>query len=147
MDIKQNLIDLNAVQVNVSVNDWRDAIRVAAVPLITHRYIEPRYVETIIKNTEQDGPYYVLDEAPLAMPHAHPEDGVLKTGFSLVTLASPISFEGSVPVDIVMMFGAINGEMHISEGLQAILLLIEQGQKLAAIRKADSVAAVLNALG
>lgn len=146
MDIKRNLIDLNAIQVNIAVDDWRDAIRVAAVPLITHRYIEPRYCETIIRNTEQDGPYYVFDEAPLAMPHAHPEDGVLKTGFSLVTLESPISFEGSVPVDVVMMFGAINVEMHISEGLQAILLLIEQGQKLAAIRKADSVASILNVI-
>ena len=49
------------------------------------------------------------------MPHARPENGVLQTGFSLVTLEQPVAFghQENDPVDIVIGFAAVNKTSHI----------------------------------
>ncbi|CAM3747133.1 Mannitol-specific cryptic phosphotransferase enzyme IIA component [Klebsiella quasivariicola] len=55
-----------------TIDTWENAIRLAAEPLLAQEYIT-----AILKSHEEIGPYYVL--APgLAMPHARPEQGVLR---------------------------------------------------------------------
>lgn len=75
--------------------------------------VEPRYYQAILDGVEQFGPYFVI--APgLAMPHGRPEEGVKKTGFSLVTLKKPLEFnhEDNDPVDILITMAAVDANTH-----------------------------------
>lgn len=65
------------------ISSWQEAVQLSAAPLLAAQAIGSEYVDAIIRSHEEIGPYYVL--APgLAMPHARPEQGVHKTGLSLL---------------------------------------------------------------
>jgi len=51
----------------------------------------------------------------LAMPHARPNDSVLETGMSLVTLAEPVSFGHAKndPVRVVFGLAALDHDKHL----------------------------------
>jgi len=74
------------------------------------------------------------------MPHARPEDGVIKPGFALVTLATPVEFGNSEndPVDIVVAFGAIDKEKHV-EALVKIANLLGNPMTVTNIRNARTI--------
>ena len=56
------------------VDNWKDAIRLAADPLLQNQYIFEEYINEMIVNVEKLGPYIVI--APkIAIPHARPEAG------------------------------------------------------------------------
>ena len=79
------------IQLKVSVSDWAEAVQAAGNILVEAGKCEKGYVQAMIDAVKDLGPYMVL--APgLAMPHARPEDGVLETGISLVTLENPVEF-------------------------------------------------------
>ena len=65
------------------------------------------------------GPYIIL--APgLAMPHARPEEGVIKTSFALVTLSEPVYFDGEDEgVSVLITLAGSDSDKHM-EGLMEI---------------------------
>jgi mannitol operon transcriptional antiterminator len=102
------------IALNVAVKDWQEAIRAAGQLLVETGGVEPRYVEGMIRTAEELGPYIVI--APgIALPHARPEEGVIKNCFSLITLSSPVDFgnEDNDPVLVVIAFGATDQESHV----------------------------------
>ncbi|NHX33303.1 PTS transporter subunit EIIA, partial [Escherichia coli] len=116
MGFKQSLIDNNSIQLQASADNWRDAIKIGTDLLIASGAIKPSYHEAIINSMEKLGPYICI--APnLALPHARPEDGVLKTAFALVTLEKPIVFDGEdEPVDVLITLAGSSSDEHM-EGL------------------------------
>lgn len=145
MSIKQVLQEANAIQTGVRASDWRQAIALAAQPLISGGYVKASYPEAVIANTLTHGAYYVFEEG-IAIPHARPEMGVMKDCFSLLLLEEPISFDGSDKADIVIMFGARDSNAHIEEGIRAIVSLLDNEETLARLRRASSVAEVIDIL-
>ncbi|MCE0492080.1 PTS sugar transporter subunit IIA [Pantoea sp. Mb-10] len=145
MSIKQLLQEADAIQVGITTSDWREAIALAASPLVKGGYLQPSYPEAVIANTLTHGAYYVFDEG-IAIPHARPESGVLKDCFSLVVLTHPISFQGSEKADIVILFGARDSNAHIEEGIRAIVTLLDDEQTLVRLRHASSAAEVIDIL-
>lgn len=108
------LLPASHVFLDVDCEDWRDAIRQAARPLLDLGYIEARYVSAMISGVEKYGPYDVL--APgFAVPHASPEDGAVKMGMSLVRLREPVAFAGDEksPVRFVCVLSAVDGKTHL----------------------------------
>lgn len=102
------------IALSVRANDWREAIRVAGQLLVETGGVEPRYIEGMIRTAEELGPYIVI--APgIALPHARPEEGVIKNCFSLITLSPPVEFgnENNDPVVVVIAFGATDHEAHV----------------------------------
>lgn len=142
MSIKQLLMEADAIQVGIQATDWRQVIALAAKPLIQGGYLQPAYADAVIANTLEHGAYYVFEEG-IAIPHARPESGVLKNCFSLILLAEPISFQGSDKADIVILFGARDGNAHIEEGIRAIVELLESDETLARLRQASNPAEVM----
>nr|WP_024968313.1 PTS sugar transporter subunit IIA [Pantoea sp. IMH] len=145
MTIKQLLIDAQAIQVGVKEKDWQKIICLAAQPLVAHGYIEERYGQAVIESTLEHGAYYVFDEG-IAMPHARPECGVIKNGFSLVVLDEPVQFYDSDKADIVIMFAACDSNSHIEEGIRAIVSLLDDEEVLRQLRQArtpEQVVAIL----
>lgn len=146
MTIKQILMEANAIQINIDVANWQEAIEIAAAPLISGGYIHESYKNEVIKNTEDYGPYYVFGDEGLAIPHARPDSGVIKNGFSLVLLNKPISIKGSDAVDILVMFGATNSNEHIKEGLVEIVEMLDDKVKMDRLRNAESIDEVIKIL-
>lgn len=145
MTIKQVLQEADAIQIGVRTSDWRQAIALAAQPLIRGGYVKASYPDAVIANTLKHGAYYVFEEG-IAIPHARPESGVVKDCFSLLLLAEPVSFDGSDKADIVIMFGARDSNAHIEEGIRAIVSLLDNETTLARLRQANSVAEVIDIL-
>ncbi len=117
--LKESLIENNSIKLNQSAADWKAAIKIGTDLLERAGTIEPRYCDTIISNIEKMGPYIIL--APgLAMPHARPEEGVIKTSFALVTLKEPVVFEGEdEPVSVLITLAGSDSDKHM-EGLMEI---------------------------
>lgn len=145
MSIKQFLSRHPFIQVKKEINAWNEIIATAATPLIAGGFVTAEYPQAVINNTLEYGAYYVFDEG-IAIPHARPESGVIKDCFSLVTLSQPVSIHGSEPVDIIVMFGGVNGDSHITEGIASIVGLLEQEETLLQIRQATTAEEILGLL-
>ncbi|WP_038909155.1 PTS sugar transporter subunit IIA [Dickeya oryzae] len=124
MKFKQSLIDNDSVLLHASAVDWREAIKLGTDMLIASGAVEPRYHEAIISSIEKMGPYIVI--APqFAMPHARPENGVNRTAFALVTLTTPVKFEGEdEPVDVLITLAGSTSDEHM-EGLMEVTQILE----------------------
>lgn len=107
------LVKTENIQILDHVSDWKEAIHIAAKPLIGGGYIEPRYVDAIFKSTEKFGPYYVL--APeIAMPHASSEDGVIAKQISLLVLKNSIKFsEDGYDVRLIFVLATPDSHSHL----------------------------------
>lgn len=109
----ENLLKLENIQISEKVENWEKAIELAVRPLVKGNYVEERYIQEIIKNTEKYGPYYVL--APeIAMPHARPEQGVLEKQIAVTVLRTPIKFsEDGFQVRILITLAASDNKSHL----------------------------------
>lgn len=117
--LKESLIENNSVLLNQTANNWKAAIKLGTDLLEKSGAIEPRYYTNIVSKIEEMGPYIIL--APgLAMPHARPEEGVIKTSFALVTLTEPVYFDGEdEPVSVLITLAGSDSDKHM-EGLMEI---------------------------
>lgn len=124
MNFKQSLIENQSIKLNQSASNWEDAIKIGTDILIASGAIEPRYYDNIIGKIKEMGPYIIL--APgLAMPHARPEEGVIKTSFALVTLKEPVYFEGDdEPVYVLVTLAGSDSDQHM-QGLMEITQVLD----------------------
>ncbi|MBF0751289.1 MULTISPECIES: PTS sugar transporter subunit IIA [unclassified Pasteurella] len=122
--LKESLIANNSIKLNQTASDWKAAIKIGTDLLEVSGAIEPRYYDTIISNIEKMGPYIIL--APgLAMPHARPEEGVIKTAFALVTLKEPIYFDGEDdPIYVLITLAGSDSDQHM-QGLMEITQVLD----------------------
>ncbi len=137
------LITSGTIAVGKEVRDWEDAVRTGGLMMVNAGMVNNNYVEAIIANHKEIGPYFVI--APgIAMPHAKPENGVLKTGYALITLKKPVLFgdKENDPVDILIFAGAINREEHNQEVIPQVAELCDSEKYIDALRKADSKSGV-----
>ncbi|OLQ91625.1 hypothetical protein BIY21_13245 [Vibrio ponticus] len=144
--LKQLLVETDAIQLQVETNDWKEALAIAAKPLLQHKVIEPEYLEAITNTTQESGPYYVFEDEMFALPHARPEQGVNKMGFSLVTLKHPISINSSPEVDMIIMLSAVDSRSHIEQGLRPIFEMLSNDDARSKIRMATTREEVLSVL-
>ncbi len=142
MAFKQSLIENNSILLQAKVDTWQQAIKLGTDMLIASNAIKPSYYDAIINCIKKSGPYIII--APnFAMPHARPEDGVNRTAFALVTLRSPIYFDGEEePVDVLVTLAGSSSDQHI-EGLVEVTQIIEDnnsesGINLEPLRKCRS---------
>lgn len=150
MKFKQSLLENDSVLLNAVASDWRSAIKLGTDMLIRSGAVEPRYHDAIIGSIEKMGPYIVI--APqFAMPHARPEDGVKRTAFALVTLTTPVKFEGEEePVDVLVTLAGSTSDEHM-EGLMEVTQVLEDensesGINLDKLRSCQSTADVFHVI-
>ena len=107
--------------------------------------MEPRYYQAILDGVKRFGPYFVI--APgLAMPHGRPEEGVLKTGFALVTLKKPLVFnhEDNDPVDILITLAAVDANAHQEVGIMQVVNLFDDEANFDRLRACTTAQQVLD---
>ncbi|MDC7771554.1 BglG family transcription antiterminator [Priestia megaterium] len=136
------------LQLKDSADDWKSAVRLAAKPLLNYEYIEPSYVEAMIKSVEQLGPYIVI--APkVALPHARPEQGVNRVGMSMLRLKEPVYFstEKQHGAQLIIVLAATDNETHLKALSQLSMMLSENDNidKLIAMNTKQEMLALIEA--
>lgn len=130
------------IKVINSIDSWENAVRLVAEPLLMQGYIAGSYIEAILQSHKELGPYYVL--APgLAMPHARPEQGVLRNGLSLLHIKEGVSFGSTEndPVYVVIILCARSGNEHITM-IGELAEIFSDQQKLHRLLNADDSKAI-----
>ncbi len=130
-----------SISLHAGVRDWQQAIDVSMQALVENNYIEPRYVEAIKKSTRENGPYYILTPH-IAMPHARPENGVIKTALTLTLLKNGVYFpDNSEPVTLLIGLAASNANSHI-DAVRALSEMLSEDTRQEAILNATSVESI-----
>lgn len=136
-------LDASLVQFETRVENWQEAIIKSAQPLLEGGYINQGYLDAMIESVNEHGPYIVI--APkVAMPHARPETGSIKMGYSVLKLDEPVSFseEEGHQVELLIALSCENPESHL-EVLQFIVEILSDQDKfdraLAAKEKSELV--------
>lgn len=127
----------SSISIKPAAKNWQEAIDFSMSALLSHHYINANYIQAIKDSTLNNGPYYIL--APgVAMPHARPECGALKTGMSLTLLKQEVCFvEDDQPVKLLIGLSAANADSHIG-AIQALSELLCEEDTLAALLAAKS---------
>ncbi|MDR1902625.1 MAG: PTS sugar transporter subunit IIA [Treponema sp.] len=102
------------ITVKADAADWRGAVKVSGDKLIQNGIIEARYIQNMIKAVEELGPYIAI--APgVAIAHAKPEDGVIKTGIAITILKTPVNFGHTEndPISVIVTLAALDHDAHI----------------------------------
>ncbi|MEF1204086.1 PTS sugar transporter subunit IIA [Photobacterium damselae] len=140
------LIDHDLVDV---INDgnyqWQNAVRKTTDYLEQRGYVSNQYADAIIQSTVENGPYYVLSPG-LAMPHARPETGVLKTGLGIHVFPSPVDFGSDLgPANVLITLAAKDSDTHI-EVIQALSEMFVDEENIEKLAQASSKEQVLDIL-
>ena len=125
------LMKPSLIRISKEKLDWKQAIAEAAQPLLEQGYIEETYIDAMIQNVIEIGPYIVL--APkVAVPHARPETGVNKLGISLLKLDQSVDFnvDGEEDeeryVQLVFVLAAIDNKAHLTALMQLSKILEDE---------------------
>ena len=141
------LLKDDAVALDVSVRDWREAIRVAGGLLEDTGSITPAYTEAMVDSVDANGPYIVV--APgFAFAHARPSEAVKETALSWVRLKHPIHFGHAKndPVTLVVALAAQNDSAHTTamKDLAKLLGNRSKRERLDAVTSASELRQVLD---
>ena len=142
----RDLLQAGQIAANVHAPHWRDAVRAAGDLLVRAGAVEARYVEAMLRTAEELGPYIVI--APgLALPHARPQDGVLRAGISVIRLEPPVAFGSAEndPVRVVIALAARDADQHVLalSQLMDALAAPEDMDRLMLARTREEIARVL----
>ena len=120
------LLKKENVQICDAAADWREAIRIAVKPLEEHGYVETRYKEEIISNVEKMGPYIVIADN-IALPHARPEQGALKTQIGVTLFRKDVVFDGKdMPARLFVTLAAKDSNSHLDALMEISELLSDE---------------------
>ncbi|MBU9822198.1 PTS ascorbate transporter subunit IIA [Rahnella sp. BCC 1045] len=145
MKLRDSLAENNSICLNAEAETWQEAVKIGVDMLVDAGVVEPRYYQAILDGVKKFGPYFVI--APgLAMPHGRPEEGVLKTGFALVTLKKPLVFthEDNDPVDILITLAAVDASAHQEVGIMQVVNLFEDEANFDRLRACTTAQQVLD---
>ena len=139
-DMLNDLITSDKILFAPKVDTWQDAIKLSAQPLLEADLIEPRYIDKVISNVIELGPYIVI--APnIAISHARPEDGAKALGMSVLVLDEPVYFSEKKdrPVRVIITLVAPDNEKHLLALQQLSELLMEDLDNLLATKDKETV--------
>lgn len=112
------------IALEVECSDWKEAVRKSGEKLLEQGYIEERYIDAMISNIEEHGPYVVLSPG-FAVPHEGLEAGSIKVGMSLIRLKNPVNFgsEEFDPVEFVCCLSAVDHKTHLKAFFHLVNML------------------------
>ena len=102
------------IKLKEECKNWEEVVFKGVGLLEENGFVNEIYKKKIIENFYEFGPYMVI--APqIVLLHARQEDGVIKTGLSILTLKNPINFGSELndPVKLVFSFCSIDNKDHM----------------------------------
>jgi transcriptional antiterminator/mannitol/fructose-specific phosphotransferase system IIA component (Ntr-type) len=136
----KDLIKADKILFKDQVDHWEQAIIESGAPLLKQHIIEQRYIEKVISNVKELGPYICI--APLiAISHARPEDGANELGMTIMLLKEPVSFKpnNEKPIRVVVTLAAPDNEKHLLALQQLSRLLMEDLETLLNVSSKEDV--------
>ena len=106
-----DFIPENFIKVTKNVKNFEEAVRSAGEILLDNGMIKESYIEKMIEVAKTQK--YIVIAPHIAMPHARPEDGVIKNGMSMLYLKEGVDF-GHSEHDPVKVVFALAGKSHDS---------------------------------
>lgn len=134
----KDLLTKQHIQFVEEVGDWKEAIKLAAKPLLDNGYITNEYIQAMIDNVMIMGPYIVI--APgIALPHARPEHGVKKIGMSFLKIKNGCLFSEKEEhrVYVLIVLAAIDNETHL-KALSQLTKLLSDKENMSVLFSANS---------
>lgn len=130
-----NLIKESNVQILEGAADWKEAICQSIAPLERDGFVTEAYKEAIIGNIELLGPYICI--APhVALPHARPEQGVLKSQIAVTLFRREVDFNREdAKANLFIALAAADSNSHL-DVLMQITEILQDEEKTADILQA-----------
>ncbi|MBI9104385.1 MAG: PTS sugar transporter subunit IIA [Spirochaetales bacterium] len=141
------IVNEKSVIANLEVTSWEDAVIKGGALMVEKGISTPGYLDTIVKKCKDNGPYIVI--APgIAMPHARPEEGALKLGYSLVTLKEGVNFgePDNDPIRLLIYLAAPSVKEHNEEAICQIADLCDDEPVIEKIINAGSESEIIEIL-
>lgn len=141
------IIDESSVICNLEVDNWEDAVIKGGAMMVEKGVSTPEYMTTIVQKCKDNGPYIVI--APgIAMPHARPEEGAIKLGYSIVTLKEGVNFgeEDNDPISLLIYLAAPSVKEHNEEAICQIADLCDDEAAVEKIMQAQSESEIIEVL-
>jgi transcriptional antiterminator/mannitol/fructose-specific phosphotransferase system IIA component (Ntr-type) len=137
--VLRDLLYEEMIQVLDELDDWKEAVKTAANPLVMKGIIETSYIEAMIENIETLGPYVVIGPE-VAIPHARPERGVNRVGMSFLKLNKPVYFLNNkkYPVRFLFCIAAIDNTAHL-RALSQLTTLLNEEKNLNHLKELESI--------
>lgn len=130
----RDLIRPEIVDVDVEAQTWQEAVLAAGRLLVDDGAVEDRFPEAMVRVAKEFGPYIVV--APgIALPHARPEDGVIKASIAVARLKQTVNFGNpdNDPVYLLVALAAVDHEQHI-QGLSELAKVLGDDEKIDQIK-------------
>lgn len=135
------------IALGVAVKNWEESVIKAGELLVENGIVRADYVIRMVRTVHELGPYIVI--APgLAIPHARPDESVIRSGISIVTLKKPVDFGNKTndPVSLVIGIAGHNDESHLAN-MQVIADIFEDEgtiMKIVACQDKQLIADIFN---
>ncbi|SHH31910.1 BglG family transcription antiterminator [Virgibacillus chiguensis] len=122
---------------------WKEAIEMAAQPLLAAHKIRPEYIEAMNKKVEEVGTYIHIGKG-IAIPHARPEEGVVHLGMSFLRTNTPVKLLGKDDhqIDVFICLAAVDNEAHL-KALSHLTKLLSDNAILQALKAAQTAQEVM----
>ncbi len=131
----ESMLKRENVQIWEGADSWEEAITVAVTPLVDGGYVEERYIQGIIDNAGEFGPYFVICP-DLALLHARPEQGALKTQLAVTVMREPVFFKPEGPgVRVLVTLAATDSNSHL-EVMRELATMFSDASRIEAIATA-----------
>lgn len=142
----KDLTDEKLIRLNIQADNWEDAVRKAAQPLLEENKVKESYIDDMITGAKESGPYFVLAEH-VALPHARPEAGALESAIGIATLRTPVEFgsKANDPVKYLFCLSAKDNTAHL-EALADLAEKLEDEGFLRMLDEAENAEEVMEYL-
>lgn len=130
-----------------SFDSWEEAIRTSSESLVNGDYINDKYVDEMIQSVKEYGPYIVI--APnIAMPHARPEAGSNRVGFSVMICKTPVAFseEKEHQARLFVTLSCVSADTHLKM-MQALVEVLGDEKKVQSLLETTDKDEVLTIFG
>lgn len=130
-----------------SFDSWEEAIKTSSESLVDGDYINNEYVDEMIQSVKQYGPYIVI--APnIAMPHARPEAGSKKVGFSVMICKTPVAFseQKEHQASLFVTLSCVSADTHLKM-MQALVEVLGDESKVKSLLATTNKEEVLKIFG
>lgn len=123
-----DLLEKSNVQILKSASDWKDAIRKSVQPLEVSGCVTDEYAEAIIQGVEKLGPYIIIAPS-VALPHARPEQGVLKSQIAVTVFEEAVPFDKrEASAQLFITLAAADSNSHV-DALVAVSEILQDEEK------------------
>ncbi|MFH5811673.1 PTS sugar transporter subunit IIA [Companilactobacillus sp. FL22-1] len=126
-------------------NDWQDALKIASKKLVEHNYIKEGYIDEIIQNVKDNGPYIVIVPG-VAMPHANAKsDNVLGTAIGFTKFNKSVYFGPESNAKLFFTLAAKDPKEHLNNIGELSDMLMTDGliDKLMDIQTVDDLKKII----